>query len=343
MPLRGCEVNLIELWPLALIGFSLVVGPVLVAGYLRSNLFPKSAYSVTATILLTLCLLVLQTQHANYFVTGNVLEGHWPYLYSLLIAPALFFFFGRFVIAPDANFSPYLLVCLMPCLLPILVSEQIAKNIVLLIGAGYALWFGWIVVSMRTLRKQHTFEIGFAAVITLMAAGVFILSMFIQTSELFYLFYSQSIGIAYVLVTFALLAIPDFVTDLFELARSRYSPSTLGAVDEQEKLQELDQLMQSRELWRDENLSLTTLADEIDLSSHQLSELLNQHNGISFPGYVRQYRINAAKLHLINEPEASILAIGMEVGFRSQSTFYSAFKGETGLSPGDYRKEFDSP
>ncbi len=333
------RMSLLNAWPLLLIGFSVVIGPVLVFAYLRSDLFPKSPYSVTSVVLLTLCLILLQIHHAAYFVAGGEPTAEWSYVYALLIAPALFFFFGRYVVSPQASFSPLLLLCLVPCLLPAVVPVRTAFNIVLLIGAGYALWFAWIVVSLRPLRKQHTFELGFAIIVTLMAAGVFTLSTFLQTGSYFYLFYSQSIGIAYILVTFALVAIPDFVTDLFELARVKYSPTTLGAVDEISKCSELDQTMQMRELWRDQDLSLTTLAEEVDLTGHQLSELLNQHRGESFSNYLRRYRIEAAKTQLLAEPNASVLAIGMEVGFRSQSTFYAAFKAETGLSPGVFRQQ----
>ncbi|MEM9621304.1 MAG: helix-turn-helix domain-containing protein [Pseudomonadota bacterium] len=330
---------MVDLWPFALIGFSVVIGPVLVLAYLRSDLFPKSLYSVTSVILLTLCLLLLQFHHTAFFAGVSTPTAEWSYIYALMLAPALFFFFGRFVIAPDSTFSPYLLVCLIPCVLPSLVSAKTATNVVLFIGSGYALWFAWIVLSIRALRKQHAFEMGFAVVITLMAAGIFILSAFLQSDALFYLFYSQSIGIAYILVTFALLAIPDFVNDLFELARSKYLHSTLGTIDEMQKLAELDQFMQGREPWREENLTLAGLAQEVELSSHQLSELLNHHKGVSFSNYIRGYRIEAAKTQLVADPDTSVLAISLDVGFRSQSTFYTAFKAATGQSPGDYRKQ----
>ncbi|MEM7366395.1 MAG: helix-turn-helix domain-containing protein, partial [Pseudomonadota bacterium] len=39
-----------------------------------------------------------------------------------------------------------------------------------------------------------------------------------------------------------------------------------------------------------------------------------------------------------DHPSQSVLSVSLEVGFRSQSTFYAAFREVTGLSPGDYRK-----
>jgi len=49
-------------------------------------------------------------------------------------------------------------------------------------------------------------------------------------------------------------------------------------------------------------------------------------------------RVAAAKDLLVSAPMQSILSIGMDTGFRSQSSFYAAFKEITGQSPGDYRK-----
>lgn len=76
----------------------------------------------------------------------------------------------------------------------------------------------------------------------------------------------------------------------------------------------------------------------MDLSSHQLSELINTQFDISFSQYIRQQRIEAAQQLLVNEPKYSVLSIGMEVGFKSQSNFYAAFKEIAGESPGSYRK-----
>ncbi|MFK8019802.1 MAG: helix-turn-helix domain-containing protein [Pseudomonadales bacterium] len=75
------------------------------------------------------------------------------------------------------------------------------------------------------------------------------------------------------------------------------------------------------------------------LSAHQLSELINSHYGVGFPRFLRQHRVDAAKTLLLDEPDASILSVSLMIGFRFQSSFYSAFKELTGLSPGAYRQQ----
>ena len=51
------------------------------------------------------------------------------------------------------------------------------------------------------------------------------------------------------------------------------------------------------------------------------------------------FRVNDAIKALKNEPNKTILAIALDVGFNSNSAFYTAFKKVTGKSPSDYRSE----
>jgi AraC-like DNA-binding protein len=69
-----------------------------------------------------------------------------------------------------------------------------------------------------------------------------------------------------------------------------------------------------------------------------LSELINTHLGKSFSRYLREQRVEAAKLQLIDEPKATVLGIGLAVGFSSQSNFYEAFREIVGMTPGQFRK-----
>jgi AraC-like DNA-binding protein len=48
--------------------------------------------------------------------------------------------------------------------------------------------------------------------------------------------------------------------------------------------------------------------------------------------------VAAAKTALCEEQSASVLSIGLCVGFTSQSNFYEAFREIEGSTPGQYRK-----
>ncbi len=68
-----------------------------------------------------------------------------------------------------------------------------------------------------------------------------------------------------------------------------------------------------------------------------VSQTLNAPVGATVFDYVAKWRIEAAK-PLIAAGEASVLAVALEVGFNARSTFYKAFKRETGMTPHAYRR-----
>ncbi|HMS06278.1 MAG TPA: helix-turn-helix domain-containing protein, partial [Burkholderiaceae bacterium] len=91
-------------------------------------------------------------------------------------------------------------------------------------------------------------------------------------------------------------------------------------------------------LYADPDLGLASLAARLDLSAHQLSELVNARLGKSFARYLREQRVAAARQLLRAEPSASVLSVGLSVGFTSQSSFYDAFREIEGTTPGQFRK-----
>jgi AraC-like DNA-binding protein len=217
---------------------------------------------------------------------------------------------------------------------------EIALPILFAFGVGYSLWLGRLVYGLRGQRKQFRFEILYFTVMFVLATIVLGLGFalpYIDHAH-FYYFYNDAIGLGLAIMLVALVANPDLIGDLSEAARVRYGASTLREVDVDARLARLDELMTQSKAYQDESLSLTSLADAVGVSGHQLSELINTRLGVGFSRYVRECRVTAAKTLLISAPARSILSIGMDVGFRSQSAFYAAFKEVAGQSPGDYRR-----
>ena len=154
----------------------------------------------------------------------------------------------------------------------------------------------------------------------------------------FYAFYTNSIGISFVLIVAALIVFPDLLAELAEAAKLSYAASTLKEVDVEASVGKLDELMKISRLYQNDNLSLAMLAEAMGLTSHQLSELVNRQFGVNFSRYIQEQRVSAAKLQLLKEPKSSVLSIGLEAGFATQSSFYAAFNEIAGMSPGAYRK-----
>ncbi len=92
----------------------------------------------------------------------------------------------------------------------------------------------------------------------------------------------------------------------------------------------------------DPYLSLEQVSDEMDIGISSLSKLVNTHTGSNFPDYVNNLRVGEAKKFLADESFSpyTIVAIGLECGFNSKSSFYAAFKKFTQQTPTQYRKSF---
>jgi AraC-like DNA-binding protein len=88
------------------------------------------------------------------------------------------------------------------------------------------------------------------------------------------------------------------------------------------------------------DLTIMDLADSIDEHPKLVSEAINTIDKQNFNSYINQYRIKKAEELLISNKGSrmSVEGIGSEVGFKSKSAFYSAFKKFTGSTPTQYRE-----
>jgi len=104
--------------------------------------------------------------------------------------------------------------------------------------------------------------------------------------------------------------------------------------------QELERLCSEQKIYRDNSLDRNTVADILGISPSYVSQLINSLTGQNFSTYLNRYRVEEAKILILDEAFAhySLLSIGLECGFPSKSTYYSWFKKITGMTPNAYRK-----
>jgi AraC-like DNA-binding protein len=125
---------------------------------------------------------------------------------------------------------------------------------------------------------------------------------------------------------------------MFEAEKKYAGRSLLDQVNVTSLINKLNRLMEDERLYSDDQLTLQDLADELSITPHQLSQLLNDRLNTNFNTFVNQHRINEAKEMLLNNADKTVLAIALEVGFNSKSAFYEAFSRFTGMSPQNFRK-----
>jgi AraC-like DNA-binding protein len=87
------------------------------------------------------------------------------------------------------------------------------------------------------------------------------------------------------------------------------------------------------------DLTLAGLAKIVGVSTHHLSQIINEQFGRNFFDFINQFRVQEAETLLLQTtPKMSILDIAMESGFNSKTAFYEAFKKRTGMTPTQFRK-----
>lgn len=103
---------------------------------------------------------------------------------------------------------------------------------------------------------------------------------------------------------------------------------------------DIDVFIKANQKYLDPYLSLDSLADELEIGTSSLSKMINTYGGSNFSDYINKLRVEEAK-KLLGDAEFdayTIVAIGLECGFNSKSTFYTAFKKFMFQTPTAYRK-----
>jgi AraC-like DNA-binding protein len=90
-----------------------------------------------------------------------------------------------------------------------------------------------------------------------------------------------------------------------------------------------------------EELSLTKVANVVNMNANHLSENFKQVTGINFVEYVARIRF-ANACDLLRNPELRISEIAFTAGFQSLSQFNRVFKRFSGKSPTEFRAKITS-
>lgn len=117
----------------------------------------------------------------------------------------------------------------------------------------------------------------------------------------------------------------------------KYARSALSEDRARQLARRIETAMREDALYLDANLSLQKLSRHAGAPPNLVSQTLNEEIGSTFFDYVAHWRIEAAKPRILSG-EASVLAVALEVGFNSRSTFYKAFRRETGMTPKAFRE-----
>lgn len=136
-----------------------------------------------------------------------------------------------------------------------------------------------------------------------------------------------------------------FATQPEPVEPSRYEKSGLAEQDATNILKRLQEFMQQEKPYLDPDLKIASLAQQLEVSVHHLSQVINsdhtKRKGQNFYDFVNAYRVQEV-ISLFDNPaydEENILNIALDAGFTSKATFNRVFKKHTDKTPLAYRQE----
>ena len=108
--------------------------------------------------------------------------------------------------------------------------------------------------------------------------------------------------------------------------------------DDQKQLSRLNRTLREEQLFLRPDLSLKELAAELRLPRRYVSHLINRYHGKNYKGFINEFRIAAFLVKARSEKEnhKTLLALALESGFSSKSTFNQVFKNQFGKTPSEY-------
>jgi len=116
------------------------------------------------------------------------------------------------------------------------------------------------------------------------------------------------------------------------------SPSSAAL---KQKANWLRKKIEAGSLYQDPELSVSSLAGQLDMPAHELSRIINIGLKKNFADLINEYRIRdvVAKMQDPAFDHITLLGIAYESGFNSKTTFNRAFKQMTGKSPVEYKSD----
>ena len=116
----------------------------------------------------------------------------------------------------------------------------------------------------------------------------------------------------------------------------KYSSSSINHQMAVSLLAEIKSQVERRKLYLDKGLTIQMLADDLGISRHKISQVVNQELGMTFLDFINKYRIDEATTFLCKCPDKKMAALALDVGFANKVSFYRAFKRFTGTTPVSY-------
>lgn len=125
-----------------------------------------------------------------------------------------------------------------------------------------------------------------------------------------------------------------------EKLKATYKSSSLKEDIAFKKHKELVEVMTEQKPYLEPDLTLNSLAIRLDVSLHHLSQIINQFEQQNFNDFVNKYRVEEFIERATKDSHFSFLALALDSGFNSKSTFNAVFRKHKGITPSQFMSSY---
>lgn len=286
-------------------------------------------------------------------------------LQSYLVLPPSIWFFAQFSTTPDFSFRRRYWLAYLPAVLDVLVQfgwtyyfritgqhlPRLLKNpgwffateILPILGTALAVgWFGYKLITISTEKQGRFLPVGlgvkrfslfgFLLILTLLWAGGVIghFPVFSGVEWLLMVFLFAYGYLGYVDSSYFDLRVDPAIKPGEKPAFPQF--------EDEKQLKRLNNVFQKDAFYTQSRLTLEEVADRLELPARYVSYLINQYHRANFNQYVNRLRVEEVirKLNDPAEQHKTLLALALEAGFNSKSTFNQVFRAHTGQAPSHF-------
>lgn len=189
-------------------------------------------------------------------------------------------------------------------------------------------------VSKSKIRKELLF------VMLILQLGAFV-PYILRLDAMYIILYMPVFGQLFFVYVFFRLS-PNMFSNLYDqMNKERYAGIKIDTEKTDLIIEKVMGKMENDRVYLDSNCNLQSFSKAIGETPNIVSMVINQHFNVSFPEYLNRYRIqDSIKLLQENDKKYSIEGIAFECGFGNRTSFYNAFKKQTGMLPNEYKQLF---
>lgn len=342
------------------------------------NLRKKTDHSANALIGIFVFIHSFFLIHVSLYLTNyTYLAPHtlsMSTVFSFLYGPVLYFYFKR--VSENYSFKKMDLLHLLPTLailiffLPIYALSAEEKLQIMLGAAEYGehpylrpvtiikltslIVYGYLTfkVYQKNTRKKGAKQ---SKKIKLQKTIMIIHAVYALSYALYAFVIIQNVfsGMMFNLQLFAMTALVLYIgyiayanpqilagfTPAIQKTSAKYKNSGLTPSFSLELKEQLVALLEEDKVYRKNSIKLEAIAQRLNTTRHNASQIINEHFGMNFFELINKYRVEEAmELLKTNNGDLNIIDIAYEVGYNNKVTFNKSFKRFSNLTPSQFAK-----